>query len=157
MKQQRGRPQRCRAIGSAPEATQFKPAGVPLSACTIITLTLDEYEALRLADYQGLYHEDAAGHMNVSRATFGRIVTSARRKVAQVLVEGQALEIHGGNVMHTPHRTGPGGFCICPSCETRVPHEAGKPCIKQECPQCGKRMLRENGEHHNQMRRKNKE
>ncbi len=65
-----------------------------------MTLTLDEFEAIRLADGEGLYQEEAAERMGVSRATFGRIVEAARRKVAQVLVEGKALRIEGGRV-HT--------------------------------------------------------
>jgi uncharacterized protein len=58
-----------------------------------IRLALDEFEALRWADLLGLYQEEAAQKMGVSRATFGRIVETARRKVAQALVQGQALQI----------------------------------------------------------------
>lgn len=58
-----------------------------------VELTLDELEAIRLADYQGLYHEEAAGRMNISRPTFGRILEEARRKVATALMEGKALKI----------------------------------------------------------------
>ncbi len=58
-----------------------------------IALTLDELEAIRLADYEGRYHEDAAQEMKVSRATFGRIVNDARRKIAEALTKGKALRI----------------------------------------------------------------
>lgn len=68
------------------------------SSIDAITLTLDELEALRLADYEGLYQEAAARSMGVSRQTFGRIVTEARKKTAQALVTGAAIEIRGGNV-----------------------------------------------------------
>jgi len=61
-------------------------------------LTLDEYESLRLADLEGLYQEQAASRMNVSRQTFGRIIEAARRKVADVLVNGKTLRIEGGPV-----------------------------------------------------------
>lgn len=54
---------------------------------------MDEVEAIRLADYEGLYHEDAAQKMDVSRATFGRILNSARRKVADAIINGKALKI----------------------------------------------------------------
>jgi len=54
---------------------------------------MDEVEALRLADYEGLYHEDAAQKMKISRATFGRILDQARRKVAEALLKGKALRI----------------------------------------------------------------
>lgn len=58
-----------------------------------VALSLDELEALRLADYEGRYHEDAAREMKVSRATFGRIVKEARRKAAEALTQGKALRI----------------------------------------------------------------
>ena len=61
-------------------------------------MTLDEFEALRLADLDGLYQEQAAERMNVSRSTFSRIVDSARRKVADALVHGKALRMEGGPV-----------------------------------------------------------
>lgn len=54
---------------------------------------MDEVEALRLADYEGLYHEDAAQRMKISRATFGRIIDQARHKVAEALLKGKALRI----------------------------------------------------------------
>jgi uncharacterized protein len=58
-----------------------------------VYLSLDELEALRLADYEGLYHEEAAEKMTISRQTFGRILGGARRKLAEALVEGKALRI----------------------------------------------------------------
>jgi len=63
-----------------------------------VLLSFDEYEAIRLADLEGMYQEQAAVRMNISRQTFGRIVKSARRKVADVLVNGKGLSIEGGNV-----------------------------------------------------------
>ncbi len=63
-----------------------------------VEITLDELEALRLADMEGLYQEAAARRMGVSRQTFGRIVTEARKKTARALVTGAAIEIRGGNV-----------------------------------------------------------
>ncbi len=56
-------------------------------------MDLDELEAIRLADYEGRYHEEAASEMKISRATFGRIVNEARRKVAEALIRGKALKI----------------------------------------------------------------
>jgi predicted DNA-binding protein (UPF0251 family) len=58
-----------------------------------VSLHMDEVEALRLADYEGLYHEDAAQRMKISRATFGRILDQARHKVAEALLKGKALRI----------------------------------------------------------------
>jgi predicted DNA-binding protein (UPF0251 family) len=63
-----------------------------------VTLTVDELEAIRLADLQGLYHEQAAEKMNISRQTFGRILESAHKKIADVLVNGKALSIEGGPI-----------------------------------------------------------
>jgi len=61
-------------------------------------MTLDEFEAMRLADLDGLYQEQAAEQMNVSRTTFSRIIDSAHRKTADALVHGKALRIEGGPV-----------------------------------------------------------
>jgi predicted DNA-binding protein (UPF0251 family) len=63
-----------------------------------VTLTVDEFEAIRLADLQGLYQEQAAEKMNVSRQTFGRIIESAHKKIADALVNGKALSIQGGSI-----------------------------------------------------------
>lgn len=96
------RPHNCRRVTAAPCATVFKPAGVRACELEWLRLGLDELEALRLADRDGLHHEAAARQMAVSRATFGRIVESARRKVAEALCSGNALQIAGGNVAPAP-------------------------------------------------------
>lgn len=87
------RPKCCRNIAGKPACKLFKPMGVPASAVDEAVLTLDEYEAIRLADHEGLYQEQAAGRMGVSRQTFGRTVEAARRKVARALVLGLVLRI----------------------------------------------------------------
>ena len=93
------RPKCCRQVGVIPYKTCFQPEGVTSSSCPEeVFLNLDEYESLRLADLEGLYQEQAASRMNVSRQTFGRIIESARRKVADVLVNGKTLRIVGGPV-----------------------------------------------------------
>jgi predicted DNA-binding protein (UPF0251 family) len=69
-----------------------------------VVMTLDEFEAMRLADLDGLYQERAAEEMKVSRPTFSRIIDSARRKVADALVHGKALRIEGGPVKTHGHR-----------------------------------------------------
>lgn len=58
-----------------------------------IALDIDEFEAIRLADFDQLYHEDAAKKMKISRQTFGRILQNARKKVAESLIRGKALKI----------------------------------------------------------------
>jgi len=70
-----------------------------------VILTLDELESLRLADLDGLYQEQAAEQMRISRPTFARIVEEARRKVADALVHGKALRLEGGTVVMKEYRT----------------------------------------------------
>ena len=82
-----------RFVGFQPGVLLFKPAGVPAADLAIVVLSLDELESLRLADLNGHYQEAAADQMKISRATFARIVESARRKVADALVHGKALQI----------------------------------------------------------------
>jgi len=94
-----------------------------------IDLTLDEFEALRLADLEGSYHEQASEKMGVSRQTFGNILESARRKTADCLVNGRALRIHGGQYQMDERHF------VCGECkhEWAVPHGTGRP---QSCPKC---------------------
>ena len=92
------RPCNWRNVGGRPQAPVFKPAGIPRHELDEVVMTLDEFEALRLADLEGLYQEQAALEMRVSRPTFSRIAESARRKVADALVHGKALRIEGGPV-----------------------------------------------------------
>ncbi|NJD55044.1 MAG: DUF134 domain-containing protein [Nitrospirae bacterium] len=77
---------RCPAKGKA-----FKPAGIPLSGIEKILLHMDELEALKLCDLDGLTQEEAGRKMGVSRGTVQRIVASARRKTAAALTGCKAL------------------------------------------------------------------
>lgn len=124
------RPKCCRRINEGPVCTVFKPAGVPGSTLERVVLTMDELEAIRLADLDGLYHEAAASKMNVSRQTFGRIIESARHKVARVLTGGLALHIEGGSVEVCAQR-----IFKCRDCNHTwcLPHGSGRP---PECPAC---------------------
>ena len=92
------RPAKQKIICFTPETKIFKPAGIPMGARENITLSLDEFEAIRLADNEGLYQDQAAGIMGTSRQTFARILDSAHKKVAMALVEARPLVIEGGNV-----------------------------------------------------------
>lgn len=92
------RPFCSRRIAGRPGASVFKPAGIPVDDLERVTMTLDEFEAVRLADLDGMYQEKAAEEMKVSRPTFSRIVEEARRKIADALVHGKALLIEGGPV-----------------------------------------------------------
>ena len=88
-----------RRVGFTPGVVHFKPAGVPMCDLEEVVLTLDEVEALRLADLNGLYQEQAAEQMKISRATFARIVEVARKKVADALIHGKALRLEGGTII----------------------------------------------------------
>jgi predicted DNA-binding protein (UPF0251 family) len=94
-----GRPKECRMINALPGDYYFKPRGIPLTDLHEVTLGLDEFEAIRLADFEGLYHAEAAKRMGISRATFGRVVSGGRQKIAEALLLGKALKIQGGSVI----------------------------------------------------------
>jgi predicted DNA-binding protein (UPF0251 family) len=91
------RPVKWRRVAAIPQATYFKPAGVPLRALEDVALTVEEAEAIRLKDLEGLEQQQCAQRMRISRTTFHRVLQSARRKVADVLVNGKAMRIQGGN------------------------------------------------------------
>jgi len=91
------RPPKCRLIQDPPQVTYFKPRGVPMTALEEVVLPLEGFEALRLAEIEGLDQDQAAERMNVSRQTFGRILAAARKALAEAVVLGRALRIEGGN------------------------------------------------------------
>jgi predicted DNA-binding protein (UPF0251 family) len=97
-----GRRPRPRVVRHWPEAVYYKPQGVPLRVLAEVVLGFDELEALRLADQEGLSQEEVGRQMQVSRATAGRILAEARRKVADALVTGKALRIEGGPAFPPP-------------------------------------------------------
>lgn len=125
------RPPKKRRICFQPEFKVFKPAGRPMRKSETIGLSLDEFEALRLVDMEGLYHEAAATQMGTSRATLGRILEIGREKVARALVHGLPLKISGGNV----------DICVeprdeCDACGTEITTENGRT-EDTTCPDCG--------------------
>jgi len=123
------RPFRIRRVCCDPDSDYFKPRGIPVTALEKVSLSLDELEAMRLGDLEGMYQEEAAKKMNVSRQTFGNIVTSARRKVADALVNAKALKIEGGVVKMIERHF------VCYDCkkEWTLPHGSGGPGV---CPGC---------------------
>lgn len=90
------RPKKNRHVLCSPDALYFKPRALPLRVLEENVLATDELEALRLADLEGFYHEGAAVRMRISRQTFGNIVKSARKKVADALINGKAIRIQSG-------------------------------------------------------------
>ncbi len=125
------RPFKYRRVAFIPEVTYFKPAGIPLRSLEEVRLSLEEAEALRLKDLEGLEQEPSAEKMNVSRPTFQRVLASARKKLADALLNGKAVRIEGGNFemayrrfrcqggheweVATPTGTTP---ALCPTCRT---------------------------------------
>jgi uncharacterized protein len=91
------RPQKCRRVEFLPNVTFYKPAGVPLRDLEEVGLAIEEAEALRLKDLEGLEQEEGAAKMNISRPTFQRILAGARKKLADALLNGKAIRIEGGN------------------------------------------------------------
>lgn len=123
------RPFRCRRVHCNPDSNYFKPRGIPVVTLEEINLAMDELEAVRLADLEGLYQEEAAKKMDVSRQTFGNIIASARKKIADALVNSKALKMEGGEIkMVERHFT-------CYDCknEWTLPYGAGRP---NDCPKC---------------------
>lgn len=93
----RGRPRCLRSVSGIPDVDYFKPRGIPLSELETVNLTVEELEAIRLVDFMGLEHEEAAEKMNVSRKPLWMDLKSGRKKVADALINGKAIEIKGGN------------------------------------------------------------
>jgi predicted DNA-binding protein (UPF0251 family) len=92
------RPFKCRKITSEPRAYYFKPRAVPLCELAEIVLQLDELQALKHSELDRKDQTAAALAMKISRQTFGNILASARRKLADAVVNGKALKIEGGPV-----------------------------------------------------------
>ncbi len=103
------RPRIMRRVWFEPNVTYFKPAGTRMMQLEQVILTVDEFEAIRLKDYEDLDQTEAAKKMEISQPTFQRLYESARKKTADALVNGKAIKIEGG-----PYRMGPrfgrGGF-----------------------------------------------
>jgi predicted DNA-binding protein (UPF0251 family) len=111
--------------------TYFKPAGVPLRALEEIRISVEEVEAIRLKDLEGLEQEEGAEKMNISRPTFQRVLASARQKIADALLSGKAIRIEGGSFEMSSRR-----FHCVNSHEWEVPFEVMAKATAQLCPVC---------------------
>lgn len=127
------RPRKLRRVAFLPGVTYFKPRGIAMRLLEEVRLSVDELEALRLKDLEGLEQEEAAEEMGISRQTFQRVLEEAHRKVAEGLVMGRALRIEGGDYELAPvqfrcRRCGhaweqllsSGVPVACPSCEEQM-------------------------------------
>ena len=88
------RPKKCRKVCRLPKVNEFRPLG---DSKECITLTVDEYEAIRLIDREGFSQEECAGYMQVARTTVQQIYKTARMKIAEALVDGRGIRIEGGD------------------------------------------------------------
>ncbi len=91
-------PRKCkrRKIRGEFNNTYFKPRGIPMCELQETELTICEIEAMRLADLEEMYQADAAKQMDISRQTFGNIIQSAHKKIADALINGKAIVIDKG-------------------------------------------------------------
>ncbi|MFP4640933.1 MAG: DUF134 domain-containing protein [Dehalococcoidia bacterium] len=129
------RPVRWRCVGFVPPATRFTPGGVPPQVAGEVPLSLEEIEAIRLRDHEGLQQEECARTMHISRPTFHRVLASARKKIADALTTGKAIRIEGGNFAMSRYRF----RCGHDGHEWDVPFEdivGGTPLV---CPRCSHR------------------
>jgi len=101
-----------------------------------VKLSIDELESIRLADLEGLEQAKAALRMKISRPTFGRIVESARRIIADAVVNGKALKIEGGEIIMKAKRE-----FSCNACKHnwKAPYGTGRPA---DCPDCHSKDIR---------------
>ena len=160
------RPRRVRRVFFEPRIDYFKPAGVMLRMLQENIITSDELEVIRLIDYEKIEQEKAGKKMKISQPTLSRLLTSARKKIADALINGKAIKIQGGVFEMVQPRgrglgrgrgqglgiggrgrmggvaAGPGGECVCPNCGYREPQIRGSPCMNKKCPKCGTKMTR---------------
>ncbi len=114
-----GRPFRRRRVASVPGVAYFKPAGIPLRILEEVRLSVEEAEALRLKELEGLEQAQGAERMNISRPTFQRVLKSARIKVVDALLNGKAIRIEGGHFEVATRR-----FCCVNRHEWQAPSES---------------------------------
>ncbi len=132
------RPHKERRVELLPPVTHYKPAGVPLRSIDEVVLTIEEMEAIRLADIEELDQGAAAERMEVSRPTFHRIVNKAHKKIATALWSGQALRVDGGTFRVAHRRQTSLRHFHCQACahQWTLPHGTGQRCHDLTCPAC---------------------
>jgi uncharacterized protein len=124
------RPCKIRRVVCGPQVMNFKPCGIPKDQLESIVLNVDELEAIRLADLEGLYQEQAAKIMNISRQTFGNIICNAHKKVAEFLLKSRFLTIEGGHVELQNCQL------ECDKCQNEWTIPCGSK-FPEVCPECG--------------------
>jgi predicted DNA-binding protein (UPF0251 family) len=125
------KPKKERLVKYPPHVVLFKPQGIPAFLLEQVIVTVDEYEAVRLMDYEGLDQEEAAKRMGVSRATGARILESAHKKIAEALTQGKAIRIEGGSYVIQMDRY------WCQSCGQYWEMKGRTGESAAQCPSCG--------------------
>ena len=120
-----------RKVSSVPQINHFKPAGIPLAGIDEVNLLVEEAEAIRLKDLEGLEQEECAVKMRVSRTTFSRILDASRQKIADALLNGKGLRIEGGSFEMAVRR-----FRCMSGHEWDVPFETMVSTPPELCPSC---------------------
>ncbi|MCF6464357.1 DUF134 domain-containing protein [Clostridium sp. Cult2] len=122
------RPIKCRKIEFFPDTTYFMPSGKENQEIEEVRLKLEELEAIRLKDMEGLTQQECADIMEVSRQTFQNIIDSARKKIAIALTQGLAINIKGGNFAFS--------FCELKCNKCNKTYEINYIKDKNLCPSC---------------------
>ena len=155
------RPIRTRRIFFQPDVTYFKPAGIPMADLKETVLSFDELEAIRLIDSEKMEQHKAGEKMKISQSTLSRLLRTGRKKLADAIINGQAIKIQGGNFKMAQPRGGrfrapavggrgrmggfaggPGGICKCLKCGYEEPQVRGQPCMNKKCSKCQTQMTR---------------
>ncbi len=105
------RPKKWRKVCCLPEINRFGPIGSTPEG--VIVMSVDEYETVRLIDFEGMTQEECSEHMNVARTTVQGIYDAARKKIADSLVNGKTLLIEGGEYFLCDGRGGQCGGMGC--------------------------------------------
>ncbi len=117
-------------MAALPKVSLFKPAGIPARLLERRVLSVDEYEALRLVDGEGLSQEEAATIIGVSRQTLGRVIESGRRTLIGAIADGQSILIEGGTFDVDPDTCA--RRRAARGCRGRQGRNAGAPCPRSD-------------------------
>lgn len=128
------RPPLQRRVRGKPSSTFFKPAGIPLRNLEESVLELAEFEAIRLIDVQGLSQQQAGDRMHISQSTLSRTLDSARKKLADAVINGKAIRIAQKGVQE---KEGP--VYVCPNCHYEEAILSGE---QLRCPECGMMLIK---------------
>ncbi len=126
-----GRPRCPRRIEREPNITYFKPRGIPLNHLEVVVITFEELETIRLTAIEEMEQEQGSQLMGISRRAFWKDLQSARRKIAEALVEGKAIRIEGGSYWVDRKR-----WLSCKDCHNEWEELPATDDV-QKCPKCG--------------------